>query len=349
MGVFPPFAKGTVLMFGKDCILFFWTLTTTLLFAFSGDGIAGYVDFSWEYAGRDYDLSLNVDTLGICSNEYSFLPHPYPENNVNQYLFNDPCGDDVRRLAYYLGEKARENSLNRLKAVELALNMVRSIPYKYDQDSKNISNYYRYPGEMLLDQEGDCEDFAMLYVAILSHWCVDSMLIRIPGHIAVGINGSEFPDHNLGAAFTTFRGDDYWYAESTGTQEGKPAQVGVGDLRSLGDNGYPNPNEVLDKIRVPLFCTTPLDRQNHRTLFARREKPPSPIPPVSVVSTVNLNQNSHRNDGETGRSEDFALWLIELQAKTNFFKGEAERTSWSDRSNIYTAHHVMQVLRGDSE
>jgi hypothetical protein len=62
---------------------------------------------------------------------------------------------------------------------------------------------------MMVDQQGDCEDKAILVAAILDALDFDVSLIRLPNHMAVGVH----LDENL-TAFDYYI-DEYYYLEST--------------------------------------------------------------------------------------------------------------------------------------
>lgn len=57
-----------------------------------------------------------------------------------------------------------------------------AVDYKTDQQSKGVSEYWRYPLETLYDKEGDCEDGAILLAALLYAAGYDSGIYLLPEH-----------------------------------------------------------------------------------------------------------------------------------------------------------------------
>lgn len=95
----------------------------------------------------------------------------------------------------------------------LALAVAQGIPYVKDRDSVGKDEYWRYPIESLVDQEGDCEDSTILAAAILRRMGFDVAMIFTKGHAALGVAGlpgakGHFVEHD---------GRDYMYCETTGT------------------------------------------------------------------------------------------------------------------------------------
>ena len=86
---------------------------------------------------------------------------------------------------------------------------VQKLDYAEDDPNDPTCEYPRYPVEMLKDTQGDCEDKAMLCASILKSLGYNVSLIRLPKHMAVGINLPE--DSSVYDYFA----DSYYYLETT--------------------------------------------------------------------------------------------------------------------------------------
>lgn len=125
---------------------------------------------------------------------------------------------EVHELADRLVEIARGSNLDRLGEVKLALSLVEKIPYSFDIDSTGKEDYWRYPIETLADGTGDCEDFAILAVALLSAMGHRTCFFDIPGtlieagHAAMGV--AELPE-DVGESFEAADKAHFAYVETT--------------------------------------------------------------------------------------------------------------------------------------
>jgi hypothetical protein len=74
--------------------------------------------------------------------------------------------------------------------------------------------YPKYPIEALLDEQGDCEDHALLAGALLKRMGYEVALVFLPDHAALGVAGAE----GLPGAFIQDpkTGKRYFYGETTG-------------------------------------------------------------------------------------------------------------------------------------
>jgi hypothetical protein len=98
---------------------------------------------------------------------------------------------DVARVARQLSRITREQAHTPYSEICNVLAFVQSIPYSVDVDSTSKSEYWRYPIETLFDGTGDCEDTAVLAVALLTLLGHDAVLIDMPGHLAFGVASEE--------------------------------------------------------------------------------------------------------------------------------------------------------------
>lgn len=101
-----------------------------------------------------------------------------------------------------LSEKDKANCV--LKFVQIC------IPYAYDQDTKGVSEYWKYPIETLYDGKGDCEDTAILYAAIMKAMGYKVAIIVYDDHVATGVHLT-----NGSGTYYEKNGVNYYYCETT--------------------------------------------------------------------------------------------------------------------------------------
>jgi hypothetical protein len=132
---------------------------------------------------------------------------------------------EVSLVAHELVRLAQLHRMSRAQLLRNALDFAHQFRYAYDQDTKGVKEYPRYPIEMLHDREGDCECHAIFGAALLDLLGFDVILLGVgvntdlpvTNHIAVGIAASpeigDFPETIWYTDPTT--GRRYYYCEAT--------------------------------------------------------------------------------------------------------------------------------------
>ena len=117
--------------------------------------------------------------------------------------------------------------------VEFAAAFVQGLPYTVDSVTSPYDEYPRYPVETLVDGGGDCEDTSILLAAIVDKLGYGIVLIMLPEHVAVGIQG----ETGIEGTYYQYAGRDYYYLETTG--EGFAVGELPEELRSEKASIYP--------------------------------------------------------------------------------------------------------------
>ena len=117
--------------------------------------------------------------------------------------------------------------------VEFAAAFVQGLPYTVDSVTSPYDEYPRYPVETLVDGGGDCEDTSILLAAIVDKLGYGTVLVMLPEHVAVGIQG----EPGLEGSYYQYAGRDYYYLETTG--EGFAVGEFPEELRSEKASIYP--------------------------------------------------------------------------------------------------------------
>lgn len=127
------------------------------------------------------------------------------------YVDQGVC-EELNTLADRLMALSRQHGLTKYLEVCLVLDLVQQIRYMTDLDSKGIPDYWRFPLETISDGCGDCEDFAILAVALLSAMGHRTCFFDLPGHVATGV--AALPEET-GASFEATDGVRFYFVETT--------------------------------------------------------------------------------------------------------------------------------------
>lgn len=120
-------------------------------------------------------------------------------------------------LADELHDMAIENGYSNVETINFVLSFVQqNIHYWDDNVSKNQEEYWRYPIETLVDEQGDCEDTSVLFASIVENMDYDAILLFYIidddiGHLATGVSGVTLPDgHSV-----DYEEKSFYYCETT--------------------------------------------------------------------------------------------------------------------------------------
>jgi hypothetical protein len=169
--------------------------------------------YKWDYKSNSYTWELNIPKAYY--NFYKSQPHNR-ESDFSMYAMSSYDRVYLQSLVDKLSETAARNGYSDYDKVMLVISFVQSIPYKLDTESTGYDEYPRYPIETLVDNEGDCEDTAILTAALLNEMGYGVVLFKLPGHMAVGIKGAD----SLPGTYVEYNGDRYYYVETTGENFG---------------------------------------------------------------------------------------------------------------------------------
>jgi predicted transglutaminase-like cysteine proteinase len=159
--------------------------------------------FSWNYFGPR--------RITIPIPEYLYEYHSEIErtnnNDYSLYVF-DPYDDEY--IDIILESIMSEFSGTKIKNINYIASFVQAIEYKSDSEDNDSFEYPRYPLETLYDNQGDCEDKAILTASLLYGLGYDIALLRLPNHMAVGVKlgEEEIPNYD-------FYIEDYYFLETT--------------------------------------------------------------------------------------------------------------------------------------
>lgn len=167
-------------------------------------------DYAWDYGGRRWTWQLQLPQA--LYDYYKGLPRP-PTSNYSVYVTHPLDDAYLGQLVTKIQEAARQESYSEFETVGFAASFVQSLPYVSDNVSTAYDEYPRYPIETLVDNGGDCEDTSILMASLIKEMGYGVVLLRLPGHVAVGVAGGE----GVYGTYWEYEGRKYYYLETTGT------------------------------------------------------------------------------------------------------------------------------------
>jgi len=162
--------------------------------------------YAWTYGARTWTVVYDFPAFAYHLQKSLTRTLDYSAYDV---YVNDPRDDYVLQdFVAKLEETA--DGLNVWERLNLVIALVQSIPYV-----RESCEYPRYPLEMLIDQQGDCEDAAILTATIVKQMGFDVVLLAFleERHMALGIRVLP-PQHEHLQAYE-WKGDLYFYLEPT--------------------------------------------------------------------------------------------------------------------------------------
>ena len=164
-----------------------------------GRNLAQY--FKWTYDGDiwEYTLSIPEDWY-----EY-FKNNPRVPHGTAYVTFEDPY---IKKIAEKIKTTAESNGYHEMSFI---LSFVQGLPYVADSYT-NFDEYPKYPIETIIDRNGDCEDTAYLFAALVRATGIGAALIQFSDHMGVGVQTV----HSQSGYYYPVGENWYYYSESTG-------------------------------------------------------------------------------------------------------------------------------------
>jgi hypothetical protein len=147
--------------------------------------------FSWKYAG--HSRSISIPYPDFLFEYYSSLDRILKED-YSFYVF-DKYDDDFLRLLSNLLQFSSSTQSD-VDKINFAASFIQNLEYKSDVTEDDYPNY---PVETLFntDRGCDCEDMSILTANILDQMGYNVALLRLTGHMAVGIKVGSVPGYDV--------------------------------------------------------------------------------------------------------------------------------------------------------
>lgn len=162
-------------------------------------------NFTWTYGDQIYSLSLVVPEPMY---EYYSTKERYETSDYRGYILHPYDDEYIDLLVMEFDRIAALNNLTTIEEVEIITSFVQNLHYLTD-DTTGFDEYPKFPVESLIDQGGDCEDTSILLSHLLDAMGINTALLTLPGHMAIGV------EVNATGAHWDVGNTTYYYLETT--------------------------------------------------------------------------------------------------------------------------------------
>ncbi len=177
------------------------------------------ISFTWKYQSDDAlvkhlatnDESATLQLSPLFSWYYGYasddIPRGYQKaiDRLSDYTYPDEYIDSIANSLMEL-----TSGMSDIGSVNCVLKFVQSIEYQYDIDGKGVREYYKYPGETIWEQNGDCEDHSIMFTSLMRAMGYDVVMVNCVGHMTAAVNVAGGSGN-----YITYDGENYYYCEST--------------------------------------------------------------------------------------------------------------------------------------
>ncbi|WP_318785287.1 hypothetical protein [Methanimicrococcus hacksteinii] len=178
-------------------------------FSVSSDGDSeSYVrSYSWTFAERNQTITVSIPV------EYYdyYRNKSHSGKDFDHYALSEDDRTFLGKMIDSFKEQGEKYNFTDDQNVLNIISFVQAMPYTSDDVTTGYDEYPRYPIETLVDGGGDCEDSAILAAALLLEMGYGVVLLELPGHMALGVAGSE----NISGTYYEYEGSRYYYVETT--------------------------------------------------------------------------------------------------------------------------------------
>jgi hypothetical protein len=190
---------------------------------------AGYITKEYEWEHRDRSYNWQVPIPEALYEHYKALPR---KRGYDRYVM-DPHDDEYLGLLCAKLEEA-DVKCDWSGKLDFALSFVQGLEYTLD-NAIGFDEYPRYPVETLVDEGGDCEDTAILFVSVVEELGYGAALLQFDEaeHMAAGVSISKevIEEWTKPYALTYYSSEGRYFAYCETTGSGwrigeKPAWIG---------------------------------------------------------------------------------------------------------------------------
>jgi hypothetical protein len=164
-------------------------------------------NYTWVYGDQTYQMSLVIPEQMY---DYFSGKERYQTIDYRGYILNPVDDKYIRVMMKEFDGIAALDNMTRMEEIGLVTTFVQNLHYLTD-DATGFDEYPKFPLETLVDEGGDCEDTSILLSHLLETMDIETVLIAIPGHMAIGV------ELNASGAHWTVNNSKYYYLETTVT------------------------------------------------------------------------------------------------------------------------------------
>jgi hypothetical protein len=145
-------------------------------------------NYAWSMNGKTFAMSIVIPEAMY---EYYSGKTRYVTSDYRGYILHPYDDAYISVLVREFDKIAALNNLTFIEEVEIVISFVQNLHYLTD-DNTGFDEYPKFPVESLVDMGGDCEDTSILMAHLLEAMNIDTALLTLPGHMAIGVelNGS---------------------------------------------------------------------------------------------------------------------------------------------------------------
>ncbi len=162
-------------------------------------------NFTWTFDGETYEMNVVIPEPMY---EYYSSKARYVTSDYRGYILHPYDDTYMGVLVKEFDEIALLNHLTREEEIEVIISFVQNLHYLTDETT-GYDEYPKFPVESLVDEGGDCEDTSILLSHLLEAMDIDTALLTLPGHMAVGV------DLNASGVHWDIGNSTYYYLETT--------------------------------------------------------------------------------------------------------------------------------------
>jgi len=162
-------------------------------------------NYTWSNNGETYELNIIVPEPMY---EYYSSKPRYVTSDYRGYILHPYDDAYIEVLVKEFDKIATFNELTSEEELEIVISFVQNLHYITD-DTTGYDEYPKFPVESLVDEGGDCEDTSILLSHLLEAMDINTALLTLPGHMAVGV------ELNASGVHWDMENHTYYYLETT--------------------------------------------------------------------------------------------------------------------------------------
>ena len=174
--------------------------------------------YNWQFNSVSHQMFLNISYekyQWYLDRDINRTPQYVGKEEMKMFITSDD--DSIKLLSDMLLNRASQYGYDEIETINFILAFVQqNIEYVDDSVSTNVSEYWKFPVETLIEGTGDCEDSSILFQSIIKNIGYDLVMIFYiiddeTGHLSTGVNINE----PLEGYSVNYQKMDFFYCETT--------------------------------------------------------------------------------------------------------------------------------------
>ena len=162
-------------------------------------------NYTWSHNGETYAVNIVIPEPMY---EYYSSKTRYVTSDYRGYILHPYDDAYLELLVKEFDKIATFNDLTVEQEIEIVISFVQNLHYITD-DTTGFDEYPKFPVESLVDEGGDCEDTSILLAHLLEAMDIETALLTLPGHMAIGV------ELNASGVHWDVDNHTYYYLETT--------------------------------------------------------------------------------------------------------------------------------------